>query len=198
MDTLWTAIAWASIGLVALSAWSMVRSFGEDRPLRTRPLLVTVVVSLAALVVYVGLMPGSPGVAGWVLGAVGLLVGAFVSRSTRLSVVGSEVTGRPSPWLAVQWAALFAVAQLAALGVFDSTASGMGALFLGTGVAVGGAAMLLWRRSVLARHAGAGAVVCPHCHDRLTPGSSRCGQCSWHVRTRTTRRAAWAPPGAEV
>jgi hypothetical protein len=197
MDTLWTAVAWVSIGLVGLSAWSLVRSFGEDRPLRSQTLLVTIGLSLAALVVYVALMPVAPSAAAWALGALGVVVGALVSRSTRLSVVGSEVTGRPSPWLALQWAALFAVAQLAALGVvFDSAASGMGALFLGTGVAVGGAAMLLWRRGVLARHAQGGTVVCPHCHDRVAPGSTRCAQCSWQVRTRG--QARWAPPRAGV
>ncbi len=196
MNTFWTLIGYVSIALVALSAWSMVRSLGTDRPLTSRSLLLTMAFAVSALVLFDWFIPGSPDAWAWILGVVGLAGGVLVSRATRLSVAGGEVVGRPSPWIVVQWAALFAVAELAAMGVvFDSAGSGVGALFLGTGVAVGSSAMLLRRRQVLARHAAAGATTCPHCHTVLPVGADRCGQCQWQVRVRP-RPAAWAPPRA--
>jgi hypothetical protein len=197
VNTIWNVVAWASIALVTLSAWSMVRSLGRDRPLRSRGLTLTLVLSLVTLVVYERLIPGPPDSWAWGLAVGGLVCGALVSLTTRLSVAGREIVGRPSPWIAVQWVGLFAVAQLAALGVlFGSAGAGVAALFLATGVAVGGTATLLRRRQLLATHIGTSSVTCPHCHALLALGNERCAQCSWHVRTRA-RRAPWAPPQAE-
>jgi ribosomal protein L40E len=192
MDMLLRLVGILSILLVAWSVFVLVRHLGAEARVRGRGLVVTLLVSIAILLLFAWVLDAGTSAGEWALGAAGVAAGVGVALLTPMRRVGGEVYARRTGWAFAAWVVGFAFAQLAVLGVVPGgQEGGLAAMFLATGLSVGTALTMGIRRTRLATAPGEGMAgtatggFCAHC-GTANPGSVRfCNRCGWRVLLRT-------------
>ena len=91
----------------------LVLTFRKPKKVSIPSLLITIGISLITLVIYSSLTKYEPPLWLWFLmAAIGIAVGWFWARSTRVYIKGEQVFSRNSIWYLVVWGAIFAINQL--------------------------------------------------------------------------------------
>lgn len=183
LDTVLMIAGYASVPLVLLSVFAMVRTIGKPRPLIASGLALQIVFSAVFLVLYRLLLDiGEPTTLSLALLGAGLAGGAFQGFTTRLDVSGDKVTAKRSVFYLLVWGLSFSATQLLAmLGQATIAAYGLSSVYLATGIAVGMNGTLLARRMLVStsgQRIGIKAPsACPACGSANAPGRKFCAAC---------------------
>ena len=161
MDTVFTIIGWLSIPVTVLSVIYMVVTWRRQHRLSSWSLWAPILVSVAALLVYVGLIGVDPSpVRGWLPFFVAIGLGLWLGHSTAVELSEGAPLAARNSWSFLVWAGSFTATQLVALLAPGSTEAMLSLLFAATGLTVGEQlALVSTRANVLgaARRAGAAA-----------------------------------------
>ena len=148
MESIAQTVSLIGIAVTVVLTLVMLFTFRKDRPIKPRTLLLSALVSLVMLPVLMLLTRTrlNPVVALPAL-ALGLLVGGFRGRTTKLVYRDGIVVGRNSMFFLLGWAAGLLLAQaMNVLGSALLSSLGIIPLFLSTGTQVGMSGDLLVRR----------------------------------------------------
>ena len=148
MESIAQTVSLIGIAVTVVLTLVMLFTFRKDRPIKPRTLLLSALVSLVMLPVLMLLTRTrlNPVVALPAL-ALGLLVGGFRGRTTKLVYRDGIVVGRNSMFFLLGWAASLLLAQaMNVLGSALLSSLGIIPLFLSTGTQVGMSGDLLVRR----------------------------------------------------
>ncbi|MEN8614063.1 zinc ribbon domain-containing protein [Dehalogenimonas sp. THU2] len=183
LNTVLVIAGYASIPLVLLSVFAIVRTVGKPRPLVASGLLTQMLFSAAFLVLYRFLLNlGEPTLLSWGLLGAGLLGGAFQGFTTRIDVNGDKITAKRSVVYLIIWGLSFSATQaLAMLGQDTIAAYGLSSVYLATGMAIGMNGTLLARRLLVSTGTFTAPVTssvpCPNCAARNSSNRKFCRSC---------------------
>ena len=91
----------------------LIFTFRKPRKVSVLSLIITIAISLLTLVIFSSLIKYEPPFWLWIVMAViGIAVGWFWARTTRVYIKGEQVMSQNSIWYLVVWGAVFAINQL--------------------------------------------------------------------------------------
>jgi uncharacterized membrane protein YbaN (DUF454 family)/ribosomal protein L40E len=160
---------YASIPLVLLSVFAMMRTIGKPRPLMVTGLIAQILFSALFLLLYRFLLNLSePTLLSWGLLGIGLFGGVFQGFTTKINITGDKITAKRSVIYLIIWGVSFSATQaLAMLGQDTIAAYGLSSVYLATGIAIGMNATLLVRRLLTAPANVSPSIlqgsICPKC-----------------------------------
>ena len=169
ISTILTFLSFAMIGY-------MIYSFRKIRTVSTKSPLISLGFSLAAFILFWIIIGTSlPGVALLAIILAGATLGSWQGRKTRVWVENGKGRAQNTIWFLVIWSVCYGFSQvLAYLGQEASLNIGMGAMSLGTGVALGSQGTIFFKLQRAQAHP---VVKCPGCGHMVAPGRKFCNKC---------------------
>jgi len=146
-------VSLASIVLMAVMIWGLVRQVRKEQPLTTwTPALGLAMAPVMLLINLLFLRKAIPALLGPALLVLGLGLGLAWGQTTRLEAKGNAIVAKRSVLHLIFWGISFAITQI--LAVFAPAAwvsAGLAAMFFSTGTTVGTNLNLLVRRLRIAK-----------------------------------------------
>jgi len=157
----------------------LILTFRKPKKVSILSLLIAIAISLITLIIFASLTRYNPPLWLWFLMAIlGIAIGWFWARTTRVYIKGDQVFSRNSIWYLVVWGGIFVLNQLIIIITNRPPDITMALLIISTAIVWGTNGNIMMRylqaRGSLQPQAAAS---CPNCGTLLKPGANFCMKC---------------------